>query len=280
MEQLKAKIRGTEISYLVKNAHASETIVLLHGFTGSTCTWQSVMDLMPKDIKCIAIDLLGHGNTSAPDEPARYEMEEQLLDINGLLQYLEVACFTLAGYSMGGRIALAYAITYPESVKNLVLESASPGLPGLQERNSRIVADQLLADKIQREGLESFVDFWENIPLFDSQKRLTQMMRQAIRAERLKQREIGLANSLRGIGTGKQPSYWEELGKLKMPVWLITGELDRKFCAIAKKMAKSNSQFHHVEVSDAGHAIHVENPRFFATIIKEQVINPIQGGRI
>ena len=67
---------------------------------------------------------------------------------------------------MGGRIALAYTIKYPERVTSLILESASPGLKTEQERIERREADELLAKKINSEGIPSFVEFWENIPLF------------------------------------------------------------------------------------------------------------------
>ena len=51
---------------------------------------------------------------------------------------------------------------------------------------------------------------WENIPLFETQKRLAQNVQEAVRKERLANNPKGLANSLRGMGTGTQPSWWNE----------------------------------------------------------------------
>ena len=75
---------------------------------------------------------------------------------------------------------------------------------------------------------------WENIPLFETQKRLAQNVQEAVRKERLANNSKGLANSLRGMGTGAQPSWWNELQNLKMPVLLMNGEYDEKFFCILK----------------------------------------------
>ncbi|MBW9235280.1 alpha/beta fold hydrolase, partial [Leptospira santarosai] len=117
----------------------------------------------------------------------------------------------LVGYSMGGRVALAYALTYPEYVRKLVLESASPGIDIEADRLARIAADNQLAMRLESEGLSSFIDFWQDIPLFQSQKKLDEIKLQSIREERMQQTAAGLGNSLKGMGTGRQPSYWSRL---------------------------------------------------------------------
>lgn len=271
MEKLTTEIRGTKVSYSLTNEHAAETFVFLHGFTGSTKTWKAVIEQLPKNIRCLAVDLLGHGDTTSPIESTRYQIQQQVLDLHELFVSLGMTNFTLLGYSMGGRVALAYALEYPDTVKRLILESASPGLKTSQERQDRMEADEKLAKRIEVEGLPSFIDFWEDIPLFHSQKALPEDKKHAIRQERMQQCAQGLANSLRGIGTGRQPSYWASLDQVEMPVLLITGELDQKFNLIAQQMKISLPNAKHVHVSAVGHAIHVENPVQFATIIKEQL---------
>ena len=271
VEQLITTVRGVKVGYSIKNHEASETIIFLHGFTGSSKTWDSIIKQVPASVKCIAVDLLGHGRTEAPLESERYQMHEQVLDLHDLFVSQHVSNFTLVGYSMGGRIALAYALTYPEHVKRLVLESASPGLQSMTDQQTRKKADELLAKKIEDEGMPAFVDFWQDIALFQTQKKLSDLRRQDIRQERLQQTPLGLANSLKGMGTGSQPSYWSQLNKLTMPVTLITGQLDEKFQLIAKQMKNRIENCQHLEVLAVGHAIHVENPVQFATIIMEQV---------
>ena len=272
MEQLVASVRTVTPRNTVEDKNALETILFLHGFTGSTKTWQPIIEQLPETVRCITVDLLGHGNTESPKDFKRYEMCEQLKDLHALIQTLNITSFSLVGYSMGGRVALAYALTYPEYVRRLVLESASPGLEIEADRLARIAADNQLAKKLESEGLSSFIDFWQDIPLFQSQKKLDEIKLQSIREERMQQTASGLWNSLKGMGTGRQPSYWSRLNELKIPVTIITGELDEKFTDIAKQMIKQIRNSQHLEVSEAGHAIHVENPVQFATIIMEQVL--------
>ena len=271
MEQLIKSVRGVRVGYSIMNKEASETMVFLHGFTGSTKTWEPIIECLPSTVRCIAVDLMGHGKTEAPQQSERYQMPEQVLDLHTLFVSLQVSDFTLVGYSMGGRIALAYALQYPEHVKRLVLESASPGLQSETEQLTRIQADDLLANKIAQQGLPAFIDFWQDIPLFQSQKNLPEINRRAIRQERLQQSSLGLVNSLKGIGTGRQPSFWCQLSELNMPVTFITGELDQKFYLIAQQMKNRIANSQHIEVLAVGHAIHVENPVQFATIIMEQM---------
>lgn len=262
-------IRGIQVNIEIWNDEAEETIVLLHGFTGSIQTWKSVIEYLPSSMKIVAIDLIGHGKTESPTDSSRYTMIEQVKDLEEIFHQLDLQSFTLLGYSMGGRVALSYAARFPKRIKKLILESASPGLDSEKEQAIRRRADESLADEIEQKGIEAFVNKWENIPLFESQKKLPIEVQQAIRKERLSQNIIGLANSLRGMGTGAQEPVWKKLIRLPFPVILITGELDEKFNLIAKQMVLHLQDSKHIVVPGVGHSIHVENPEQFATIVKE-----------
>lgn len=261
-------IRGLETHVDIWNENGEDTVVALHGFTGSSATWHNLAQALPH-VRVIAVDLIGHGQTAIPQHVQRFSMEEQLQDLEELFCQLHLEKFTLLGYSMGGRIALSYAISYPARIHQLILESASPGLRTMEEQNERCKRDEALAQKIMTNGVLSFVNAWESIPLFASQQRLPKTVRETIREERLSQKEEGLAGSLRGIGTGVQPSNWNRLSQLEIPVLLITGSLDGKFCKIALEMKALLNTVKHLTVNDAGHAIHVENPADFATIVEE-----------
>lgn len=246
-------------------------VVFLHGFTGSTATWQTIISHLEGKIHAVAVDLWGHGRSDIPENSSDYSMERQTEDLEQLFSHLELRKFTLVGYSMGGRTALGYAASYPERIQKLVLESASPGLKTETERSDRKEQDAKLAERLLSEPLNEFMDFWGNLALFDSQKSLSAGQREAMRKERLSQDAHGLANSLIGIGTGSQPSYWELLSKQMYPVILVTGSLDKKFETIALEMKNALPAARHFSVKNAGHAIHVEKPEEFATIIDELV---------
>lgn len=271
MSERLLSIRGLDVHVEIDGDDHLPVIVLLHGFTGSTKTWQDVIQAWKGRFRTVAIDLIGHGRTSKPSEVARYAMEEQIHDLDEIFHQLKLDYFILLGYSMGGRTALAYAVAHPEKVQRLILESASPGLQEEDDRKQRKAADDQLADQIIKNGLLSFVDKWENIPLFHSQRALDEETRRSIRQERLSQKEIGLANSLRGMGTGCQRSYWDEIENLDFPVLLITGEFDKKFINISREMVQYFPNGIHKTILGAGHAIHVEKPDIFATMIEKYV---------
>jgi 2-succinyl-6-hydroxy-2,4-cyclohexadiene-1-carboxylate synthase len=271
------EVAGVQYHVEVFNEEITPAIVFLHGFTGSTTTWHEVAKSFP-DYKIVLVDLIGHGGTESPEDSARYTMEMQIHDLDKLFTRLRLTGFVLVGYSMGGRTALAYACTHPERLGALVLESASPGLKTVAERLERQQRDSELALRILANGIASFVDNWENIPLFESQKNLPETVREAVRAERLRQNPLGLANSLIGMGTGTQASYWMKMKKLNVPVLLMTGTMDPKFGAIAEDMKQALPKVQH-SVIEAGHAIHVEKPAEFATMVKEYLSSNYRGGK-
>jgi 2-succinyl-6-hydroxy-2,4-cyclohexadiene-1-carboxylate synthase len=244
------------------------TLVLLHGFTGSAAGWGHHMDLLADyGLRIIAIDLPGHGLSDAPEDAKRYSIENCQKDIVAALQELEVHKdqAIILGYSMGGRIALYTA--FSGFFRALILESASPGLEDPAEREERRRSDESLAASIEREGVTAFIEHWESLPLFASQRRLPSECREALHRQRLQNNATGLAQSLRGVGTGVQPSLYANLPTLHIPVLLIAGELDTKFTTIAKYMAQALPQAELHIIPAAGHTVHLEQPQLFTSLI-------------
>lgn len=255
------------IPYYVEDIGQGEPVVLLHGFTGSTKTWEFLIPLLSKDYRLIMVDLIGHGNSASPETVQDYSMEKVTEDLATILTTLNIDKANILGYSMGGRVALSFAMLYPHLVSSLLLESASPGLETEAERRIRRTNDAWLAAKIKEEGIIAFAKYWGDISLFESQKRLPEEQQLSIYEQRLLNSPIGLANSLLGMGTGSQPSWWNKLDSLTVPVLLMTGELDTKFCAIAAKMQSRLKQVKWAIINDVGHAIHMEDREKFGKII-------------
>lgn len=242
---------------LAGNPTSQPPYVLLHGFTGAAANWTHVTAVLAQRAQVVAPDLLGHGSTAAPDDPARYTMPRAAADIYALWEQLDLPPVHLVGYSMGGRLALYTALEYPQMVARLTLESASPGLDTDAERAARRASDEALAARIERDGVAAFTESWENLPLFAGQ---TAEAKAGLRAVRLAQRPTGLANSLCGMGTGVQPSLWPRLSELARPVHLITGALDGKFVAINRQMQPRFRDARLTIIPDAGHTVHLERP--------------------
>lgn len=254
--------------FQIEQAGSGPPLLLLHGFSGSSASWAEHIPALARRHRVIAPDLLGHGGSAAPANPQRYRMEQCVADLLVLLDALDAPRADVLGYSMGGRVALSLAVAAPARIGRLVLESASPGLAERLDRAARGAADDALADSIERDGLATFVERWERLPLFASQARLPEERRAALRAQRLRSSPQGLANSLRGMGTGQMLPLWQALPGLELPTLLLAGALDTKYCGLARQMAALLPDARLVILPDTGHTIHLERPEEFqATVL-------------
>ena len=256
-------VRANGIDFHVEEHGNGTPLVLLHGFTGSAASWSSLSRDLARLHRVIAIDIIGHGASSAPADPSRYESEQALRDLAEVTAQLGIDRAAWLGYSMGGRLALGMALDHPDRVSALILESATAGIQDEHERQLRAEADLTLARRIEDIGVEAFVDEWEQLPIWDSQRTLPVEVLLLQRDIRLRNRAVGLANSLRGMGQGAQPSYWDRLSEIDIPVLLMAGALDRKFVGIAGQMGIRIADATLSVIPEAGHAVHLERPSEF-----------------
>lgn len=237
-------------------AHVGDRLILLHGFTQTGRSWQPVVDRLE----------LGPGyDVIAPDLPGHGMNGDKHLSLGGAARIL-AATYGLSswvGYSLGGRHALHVAMLRPDAVRSLVLIGATAGIRDPQERATRRTDDHKLASWIEQQGVEPFLDWWLQRPLF---AHLTP--EQADRDDRMRNAESGLAASLRLAGTGAQESLWDQLPLLserRIPVLVLAGEHDPKFRAIGERMAEAIGRFARFEVvPGAGHSVPREQPEWVA----------------
>jgi len=248
-------------------------MLLLHGFTGSHHTWEHIIEPLQDHFFLITPDLVGHGLSEAPLEVDKYSMDYVVQSLYELLDLLNVSKYILLGYSMGGRIAMRLALQDTSRVTALILESTSPGIEDEDSRQERLRSDQSLADMIEREGVKSFVDYWESLPLFHTQKKLPENIRLRIRAERLSHRPIGLANSLRGLSTGLDVPIWNQLSSIDCPTLLVAGCEDKKYVEMMRRMHHSMPKSSLEEVEGCGHCVHLEDPDRFVLIVSNFLLH-------
>jgi 2-succinyl-6-hydroxy-2,4-cyclohexadiene-1-carboxylate synthase len=230
--------------------------VLLHGFTQTSRSWDRYIDLLQPEQSIIRFDAPGHANSTSvrADLPTTATM---VAEQGAKADYI--------GYSMGARLALHIASLHPESVRRLVLISGSPGLRSPSERSARVQSDEKLALEILEIGVEKFVAKWLSAPMFAGL-----ISTSADIQDRLRNTAEGLASSLRTSGTGSQQSLWDRLSELSMPVLLIVGENDQKFRQINSEMKNLiSSQTELVTIQNAGHAVHLEQPDIFQSVVRE-----------
>jgi 2-succinyl-6-hydroxy-2,4-cyclohexadiene-1-carboxylate synthase len=241
-------------------AGVPEPLLLLHGFTQTGRGWDEVVrHLAGETYRPLAPDLRGHG-AAAARRPI--DMDSCVRDIAGLA----ARRFALAGYSMGGRIALHVALAYPERVSRLVLVSTTAGIEDAVERAARRERDEALAAWMQDgRTIAQVADRWGAQPLFAGQ---APEVAAAARADRLCNEPAHLAAALRGIGTGAMAPLWPRLGEIAMPVAVLAGERDEKFVALANRLAQGLPRASLTVVPGAGHALTLEAPAAVAATIE------------
>ena len=210
--------------------HTKTPLIFLHGFLGTPLDWDPVCKHL-SSFPCIALNLPGHNHTpftknfTLPHFPKMH----------------------LIGYSMGGRLAMQYALQFPEKIASLTILSAHRGLEDPQEKQKRMEQDSVWAEKI----LKSFDDFlkqWYDQPLFGGFIPPLET--------RGAHNPKDLAKTLLHYSLGKQ----EVLDPKN--VQFIVGERDEIY---------RNLYPHARVVSKAAHRVHLENPKEIARIIQEQV---------
>jgi 2-succinyl-6-hydroxy-2,4-cyclohexadiene-1-carboxylate synthase len=246
-----------------------DALIFLHGFTGSVKDWKKTAELVDDRFYKIAVDLIGHGKSERPIEVDKYSASSKNSQLLDIINHFIKGKVILLGYSMGGRAALSFAINHPEKIKGMILESTSAGIEEPAEREERVKSDEELAEFIETNSIENFIDHWMNLEIFGTQKRFSNEQLQKLRTEKMQNSSIGLAQSLREFGTGRMPYLGDKLSLLEFPVLLITGELDSKFTQINQELVKKFPSAHHQIIQNAGHNVHLEEPEKFAKTVNQ-----------
>jgi 2-succinyl-6-hydroxy-2,4-cyclohexadiene-1-carboxylate synthase len=237
-------------------------LILLHGFLGDCHDFDEVVAQLDS-FYCLSLDLPGHGQTlPLPD----CGMENTALAIVEWLHDRQIPQTHLVGYSMGGRLALYLAIHFPQHFPKVLLESASPGLATEAERQARTQADYGWADRLEA-NFPQFLTDWYDQPLFHSLKahpNFAQMQKR-----RHHNNPAGLAQSLRQMGTGQQPSLWHRLATHRHPLLWVVGERDRKFVTLNQSLQQVCPTAQLVIIPEAGHNVHLEQPQRFADCVRQ-----------
>jgi 2-succinyl-6-hydroxy-2,4-cyclohexadiene-1-carboxylate synthase len=217
---------------------------------------------LARDHQIVLVDMPGHGRSSDVSSTL-VDGALQLAGVGGRASYL--------GYSMGARFCLHVALACPWAVERLVLVSGTAGIDDPAERLDRQRADATMASELDpgEDGpealpVEEFLRRWMSAPMFAGIGPEADGL-----DERRRNTGPGLASSLRRAGTGTQLPLWEKLGRLSMPVLVVTGQLDRKFTALGRRMTEAiGTNARHVVITGAGHAPHLQRPDAVAELVR------------
>ncbi|MDJ0960715.1 MAG: alpha/beta fold hydrolase [Acidimicrobiia bacterium] len=222
-------------------------VTFIPGFTQTAESWKPITDILDPPFKCAPVEVPSHGDfrTTAA----------AIGESSGRGIYV--------GYSMGGRLAVQLALDRPDLVDGLVLISASPGIANHARRRRRYLDDLALADRIEANGRETFLDEWLGQPIFEGID-LIQARRHRLTTA------PAIASQLRRLSQGIQAPLWDRLAELDMPVALVAGERDPKYVGIATEMLSEIGMNATVEIiPDCSHAVTIEWPGAVATVVVE-----------
>lgn len=246
-------------------------LVLVHGFAQSAASWEEVAATLATSRSVYAIDLVGHGTSDCPDDDSAYALDSQADALLAFLTEIPVRP-AVVGYSMGGRVVLTAATRDPRAfaarASGLVLEAAGLGPASPEGREAAATRDAANADNLRADGVPAFMDAWERLPLFATQRDLPATTRARIRAGRLDNDAEALARTFEHAGQHAMPSREHTLEalatlrELGLPVLYLAGERDAKYAALAVELAATNLCDTHV-VPGAGHNVHLEAPAAF-----------------
>lgn len=247
------------------------TAILIHGFSGSPDSWSLVRSLL--DTPSYAPVVRGHSGAKAGagilDTRDAGTFEAEVDRLASVIRAGRPAPRYVAGYSLGGRLALGLLVRHPDLFVGGALIGANPGIDREDELARRRAADGKWARCIEERGLAAFDREWSDLPLFRSQRRLQAKVLVEQRRIRLGHDPAGLAAAMRALGLGAMPDYRPYLAAVACPVELIAGGLDSKFRALAGQMAELLPAASVHVVDGVGHNVPLEAPRELARLLSE-----------
>ena len=246
-------------------------LLLIHGFTGSNESFKTSIRYLRQYFKVIAIDMIGHGK-SFDKNPNNYSFERSVELIKDILIELNLKKTNLLGYSLGGRLALHLAINSTQLINKLILCSTSPGIKDKSDRKARQNSDSYLADLLLDQGIGGFVDYWESLSLWRSEKRLSYKIKNTMRKIRLSQEPLGLINSLNSQGQGIQKYILKNLKKIQNKTLIFAGEKDEKYIKYSYEIQKNIEDSKVKIVPNSGHNLILENPIYIAKKTKDFIL--------
>ena len=248
------------------------SVLALHGFTGCGDDFLGFSD------KCTLIsdwycpNLPGHRDgIKSSTNIIKCDPASTLLFLQNYIKNISPSPKLLLGYSMGARAALHLALDSPNDWRALILISPSAGIKEEHDRKIRREEDHKLANRIEIEGTSGFIKHWKEIPLIKSQKNIRADWLKCMNEGRKQHSSLGLATSLREFGQGNCPYLLDKLNTLKMPVLILTGMNDTKYCKIASQICERLTHAEHVNINNSGHMPHLERPDESSKIIDQFV---------
>lgn len=259
-----------------------EVFVLVHGNFASWRWWKPVLDRLPAGWRALALDLRGCGETpGGAAEESTYDIAQLAEDLAGFVDGLELDAFHLVGHSLGGAVALQYALHHQTRVRSLTLASPPPptGLAGMREGTSNSARMLRRMDPGHSPSMDALrAGYRMQRSLGTNRWMLRRALPEMMPAASL---EPGLAEALLADAARMSPEAlvgflqalhrWNveaELPGLRVPTVIVWGEKDVLVPrAGLERMASLLPHGELVTWPDAGHSPQLERPDPFVALL-------------
>lgn len=243
------QIAGTD--FHAEQRGTNPRAVFVHGFANDLHTWDRVWNELGQSAAAVRYDLRGFGR-SLPASALPFTHAE---DLRAILDATAIEQCDLVGVSMGGSVALNFALDHPERVRNLIL--ISPGLVGWEWSEAWLQLWQPIVDCARRGALDQAKRMWWEHPLFSTTRK--------IEAGAQLYESIMRFTGTQWIGSDRHrrlPPDVERLHLLRKRTLLLTGGLDMEdFRLIADLIEASAASVQRIDHPALGHLVHLEDPR-------------------
>jgi pimeloyl-ACP methyl ester carboxylesterase len=249
----KVDVNGIQLAY--ERRGQGTPLVLLHGYPLDHHSWDKVAPLLEDTFDLILPDLRGFGESSTVD--SFYAMEDFAADIAGLLDQLGIQRTAMAGHSMGGYVALAFARLFPQRVRGLGLVSSQAAPDSTERKDGRYKSAAEVADK----GIGSVVEAMT--PKFTADRELQESARRSME----RQQPAAYIGALKAMA--ERVDSTALLASLTFPVVIIHGDTDQLIpLDRAREVKAAVPQAYLVEIRGAGHVPILEAARETAEALK------------
>jgi 3-oxoadipate enol-lactonase len=250
------RIKSSEYFINYKVNGDKQALILLHGFGLNLHIWEPVHVFLPRDIKCITIDLPGHGKSYLPH--GMCSMDQMAEDVVRLMDALNIGDATIAGHSMGGYVALAFAQHYPDRLHALGLITTNASPDSLGKRENRLHEMEL----VQQQG--SIVVAESLAPRLSKDEHMVAAMRVMITATHPQ----GIVSA--GLGMADRPDRIGMLQNLHRLVLVVAGSEDMITpLSASEEMAYAAPSGKLLVIPGTGHLPMLETPRQLAEALSD-----------
>lgn len=243
-------------------------LLCLHGFLGEASDWEKFAESFlahSPEWQVVLIDLPGHFDEELGWIcPTAAEFSQSLRDLVAAQGWGAAA---VAGYSLGGRLGLQAALSFPEVFPVFIGISTTAGIEHEAERARRVEADSALAARLRSGGdFAGFLREWWHQPVFASPVREGVDVG-AFLASRLRRDPLRMASCLETWSVGRLPSQWSALLNYSGRALLLSGEADGKFTSASMRMQAAFRKAQHHSIASAGHQLLAEKPEEVAQAV-------------